>query len=69
MLKWLETTISDNLFANKGIFELAEILKESRADKCLLVLIDGYLRDLQYEIEEEEWHFLDVTAEDTKEVS
>lgn len=69
MLQRFEAAICNNLLPNERIFELAEIFEEGRTNKCLLILIDGYLCDLQYKIEKEEWYLLDITAEYLEEIA
>lgn len=54
---------------SEGVFELAQVFEEGGEHECLLILVDGYLCDFEYEVEEEEGDFFDVVAEDLKDVS
>jgi hypothetical protein len=54
---------------SEGIFELAEVFEESREHQCLLVLVDGYLSNLENEVQQKQGHFLNVVAENLENVS
>jgi len=69
MLQSLKSAIFHGLLWREGVFELAEIFKEGGTDERLLIFVDGYLRDLEDEVEQEKRHFLDIAAEYLEKVS